>query len=656
MLKNLFPSQSHYYRPDIDGLRAIAVISVVLYHAFPTIIYSGFIGVDIFFVISGFLISSIIFKKLHKNNFSFLDFYSRRIRRIFPSLLTIMIFCLFFGWLYLTADELKYLSKHLAAGSTFSSNFLLWSESGYFDKEAHLKPLLHLWSLAIEEQFYILYPLILYSLWRFKLSFPIVICLLLVLSFTANIFFINTDKIAVFYNPLTRIWELLSGSLLAYLTVYKTDYKKFLLNKKISINSNFFQLYKLDLFSLLGIIFFIISFIVINPERNFPGYISLLIILGTCFFVVAGPNAFINKHILSNRLLVFFGLISFPLYLWHWILFTFSRMITGDSLGTTFLIILITLSILLSIITYLFIEKPLRFGGGWLKTSLITFSMFLVIIVSSFIFYNDGFIQREKGLIEIKNDGDIGHDDFHMYNKQNFFPCSPDNILDKALRYKDLVRCYQSKKDKKIDIAVVGDSHAEHLYIGIAESLKNYNVVNYIQNATPSINNKYFRDIFRNIRNDENIKLVVLNAYWIFRSGRLEKDTNLKKEVDETIRALISSGKNVLLVGDTPTFVIDPSLCKYSRKLRNDESKCIASSKGYSFHLSKYIENFKLITNKYNNAYFLNLENLFCDDGFCYMSLNNKLLYRDPNHLNINGSKYAGKEIAKVINQIKELK
>ena len=120
-----------------------------------------------------------------------------------------MIFCLFFGWLYLTADELNYLSKHLVAGSTFSSNFLLWSESGYFDKEAHLKPLLHLWSLAIEEQFYILYPLILYSLWRFKLSFPIVICLLLILSFTANIFFINTDKIAVFYNPLTRIWELL---------------------------------------------------------------------------------------------------------------------------------------------------------------------------------------------------------------------------------------------------------------------------------------------------------------------------------------------------------------------------------------------------------------------------------------------------------------
>ena len=159
-----------------------------------------------------------------------------------------------------------------------------------------------------------------------------------------------------------------------------------------------------------------------------------------------------------------------------------------------------------------------------------------------------------------------------------------------------------------------------------------------------------------NIANDENIKLVVLNAYWIFRSGRLEKNTNLEKEMDKTIKTLISSGKKVLLVGDTPTFAIDPSLCKYSRKLRYDESKCKASSKGYSLHLSKYIENFKLITNKYNNVYFLSLENLLCDDGFCNMNLNNKLLYRDPNHLNINGSKYVGKEIAKVINQIKELR
>ena len=160
------PALSHpKYRPDIDGLRAIAVLSVVIFHAFPNSLKSGFIGVDIFFVISGYLISSIIFENIDRGSFSFAQFYGRRIKRIFPALSLVLLSCLVFGWFGLLGDEFKQLGKHMAAGAGFVSNFFFWQESGYFNNAAETKPLLHLWSLAIEEQFYIVWPLLVW-VWR----------------------------------------------------------------------------------------------------------------------------------------------------------------------------------------------------------------------------------------------------------------------------------------------------------------------------------------------------------------------------------------------------------------------------------------------------------------------------------------------------------
>ena len=179
------------YRPDIDGLRAIAVLSVVGFHAFG--ITGGFAGVDIFFVISGFLISTIIFENLQRNSFNFLEFYQRRIRRIFPSLLLVLISCLVFGWFTLFADEYAQLGKHVASGAGFISNLVLWSESGYFDGAAESKPLLHLWSLGIEEQFYFFWPIFAFLLWRLRAHFVWVTLALIVLSFGANIWLIGVD-------------------------------------------------------------------------------------------------------------------------------------------------------------------------------------------------------------------------------------------------------------------------------------------------------------------------------------------------------------------------------------------------------------------------------------------------------------------------------
>lgn len=151
------------YRPDIDGMRTIAVISVVLYHAFPRWMPGGFIGVDVFFIISGYLISTILYGSLSTNTFRFTEFYARRIKRIFPALILVLVSCYVFGWFTLFADEYKQLGKHIASGSAFISNFILWDESGYFDTSAEVKPLLHLWSLGIEEQFYIIWPFVLWA-------------------------------------------------------------------------------------------------------------------------------------------------------------------------------------------------------------------------------------------------------------------------------------------------------------------------------------------------------------------------------------------------------------------------------------------------------------------------------------------------------------
>jgi peptidoglycan/LPS O-acetylase OafA/YrhL len=203
------------YRPDIDGLRAIAVLSVVAFHAFPLRMKGGFIGVDVFFVISGFLISTIIFENLGKGTFSFTEFYARRVKRIFPALAVVLGACLIFGWLALLPDELNQLGKHIAAGAGFVSNLVLWGEAGYFDNAAETKPLLHLWSLGIEEQFYIVWPLLVWLAWKRKFNFLVLAAFLAFVSFALNIKGIKQDHIAAFYSPLTRFWELLCGALLA---------------------------------------------------------------------------------------------------------------------------------------------------------------------------------------------------------------------------------------------------------------------------------------------------------------------------------------------------------------------------------------------------------------------------------------------------------
>ncbi|MDO9392637.1 MAG: acyltransferase, partial [Methylotenera sp.] len=317
----------------MDGLRAVAVLSVVIYHAFPKFIRGGFIGVDIFFVISGFLISTIIFGSLERNSFNFIKFYSRRIKRIFPALLLVLTASFVFGWFALLADEYKQLGKHIAGGAGFISNFLFWKESGYFDNAAETKPLLHLWSLGIEEQFYIVWPLLLWLAWKKRFNLLTITILVAVISFALNISKVHSDAVAAFYSPQTRFWELLVGSVLAYMTMHRRSLSpKF--KHKLDMwlgqiiyaqapEANGKTLHNVQ--SLLGAFLILAGLLIITKERHFPGWWAVVPTLGALLIISAGVHSWFNRVVLSNRVLVWFGLISFPLYLWHWPLLSFVR-------------------------------------------------------------------------------------------------------------------------------------------------------------------------------------------------------------------------------------------------------------------------------------------------------------------------------------------
>jgi peptidoglycan/LPS O-acetylase OafA/YrhL len=209
------------YRPDIDGLRAVAILAVIAFHAFPSLCPGGFVGVDVFFVISGYLITGIILRQIDERRFGFLLFYARRLRRIFPGLLLVLAGCLIFGWFALLAVEYGPLGKHVAAGASFVSNFVLWQESGYFDTSAGLKPLLHLWSLGIEEQFYLFWPLLLFLCGRSRKVSLALTVMLVVTSFYCSYRTAIGYPVADFYSPVTRWWELMVGATLAHGTAAK---------------------------------------------------------------------------------------------------------------------------------------------------------------------------------------------------------------------------------------------------------------------------------------------------------------------------------------------------------------------------------------------------------------------------------------------------
>ncbi len=450
-LANLSHLSHPKYRPDIDGLRAIAILSVVAFHAFPGFMKGGFIGVDIFFVISGYLISTIIFENLEQDTFNLSEFYIRRIKRILPALILVLVSCFIFGWNVLFADEFKQLGKHILAGASFVSNIVLWKEVGYFDNTAESKPLLHLWSLGIEEQFYIIWPLLLWFAWRRNFNLLIITIFVATVSFALNVYGLKQDAVATFYSPQTRFWELLSGSLLAWVTLYRN-------RKKQIVDNNMLP----HALSFSGLFLLAYGLWRINKDLSFPGIWALIPVIGAVLIISAGPKAWPNRTILSSKPFVWLGLISFPLYLWHWPLLSFARVIESQTPDKNIRMATVLLSIMLAWLTYKFVELPIRFGKPIkAKVSSLIVLLLLVGLAGYNIYSRDGLKFREmiKNNISLTS-GEDGGDGGHMIKK-----CG---IQEESVR-KIFQVCAEDKRGN-VRFALMGDSKADAMYPGLVRT------------------------------------------------------------------------------------------------------------------------------------------------------------------------------------------
>jgi peptidoglycan/LPS O-acetylase OafA/YrhL len=332
------------YRSDIDGLRAVAVLAVIAFHVAPGRVPGGFIGVDVFFVISGFLISAIIVRELDEGRFSFLTFYRRRIRRIFPALILVLASAFAVAWLLLPDRDFQRFGLHLAASAGFIPNFAFWREGGYFDVGPYSKPLLHLWSLGVEEQYYALWPLFLFLCWRARAGLALPIALAAAASFALNLYQCGSDPVGAFYSPLTRFWELLLGAVPALL-----DRRGFALAPRTA-----------GLASLAGLAGIAGGLALIHAGRAFPGWWALLPTVGTLLIILAGPKAWPNARALALRPLVWIGLISYPLYLWHWPLISFLYIHNLEGLPAPWRLAAASLALPLAWATYVLVERPIR--------------------------------------------------------------------------------------------------------------------------------------------------------------------------------------------------------------------------------------------------------------------------------------------------------
>ena len=445
-MKDIPINQSKIWRSDITGLRALAVIPVLLFHAFPEYLPGGFYGVDIFFVISGFLISGIIFRGLDSNKFSFLIFYFNRIKRILPNLILVLIFVFCMGTKYMTALELQELSKHILAGSLFFQNFQLIENAGeYFSDSSARQPLLHLWSLAIEEQFYILFPLVAYLLYRFKQYnwIPLFVVVLTICSFFSTT--LIKDSAFNFYFPVSRFWEIGFG-ILTCIVMRKKLFDSQRLSKRVK-----------DILSVICFTAILLCYFILDKSVKHPGVYTLVPVISTCILIFIGDQGVINSKLLSSRLFIFIGLISYSLYLWHWPFLAFLHVCSPES-GAIGIIFALSLSFIVSVFVYYFVENPAR----RLKPSLF-FSLLMLSLVACSIPLNY-IVQNNKGFPKRDIAKKIYHDlDWSYPNGLN-------------LVQKDGIQFYSTSIQSDIpEILFIGDSHIEQYKSRIEYLSKLYN-------------------------------------------------------------------------------------------------------------------------------------------------------------------------------------
>lgn len=436
------------YRPDIDGLRALAVLSVLVYHVNPQLLSGGFLGVDVFFVISGYLISLIVFRELARDEFSFGHFYVRRIRRLFPALIAVFLACLVFGGYALFAEEYQRLGRHALAAISFLLNFLLMREAGYFDVVSDAKPLLHLWALSVEEQFYLVWPVLLVLAARIRLRVGVLLGVAIVGSFLFAHHLGEFRLDELYFHPLARFWELLLGAGLAYAHHLKG----------VDVLPAFIdRIWGRHLLSLTGLFTVCWAMLTFDGKTPHPSAPALLPLLGVVALIACGPAA-VGNRLLAFKPMVWVGLISYPLYLWHWPVLSYLRIMESGSPSQLLLWGGAGAALLLAWVTYLFIERPIRrTRESRIAVPMLALCMALILVVAVVVWRTGGLPGRDS--VRYAEDASA------LMKRE---PATDDSCLRSFAQNEAPVYCRLYASGDRL-VALVGDSHAHALSPGIAE-------------------------------------------------------------------------------------------------------------------------------------------------------------------------------------------
>tara|TARA_B110000003_G_C16633176_1_gene527432 strand:- start:377 stop:2281 length:1905 start_codon:yes stop_codon:yes gene_type:complete len=625
------------YRAEIDGLRALAVLPVILFHAGFEFFSGGFVGVDVFFVISGYLITTIIISEMAEGSFSIVNFYERRARRILPALFFVMATCLPFAWLWLLPNDLKDFGQSLVAVSTFSSNFLFFIEGGYFGTAPELKPLLHTWSLAVEEQYYILFPIFLMLTWRFGIKWILILLsiVFLISLGVAQWGAYNHPNGAFFLLP-TRGWEILVGVFAAFYLNYNTHLKSHTVNQALS---------------LLGFGMIVYSIAAFNETTPFPSLYALIPTIGTGLLILcAVPKTYVHK-LLSVKFIVGVGLISYSTYLWHQPLLAFARLRVLGELSDLTLIILCFASLVMAWFSWKFVETPFR-----LKTKVGRRTTFKFALTFALFFSLTGlWLDNSDGLLR-----------YYPKEKQKVFESflNPSDYV--AERHKQIKLLEFTKSNDKKNILIIGDSHSEDLVNAVFEAGLNSDMEfssYYISTACGVlfVRDKKDREEtnlncqnkgYSFFNNDLQTQMSLADEIWIISSWK-QKDIIYMAKSIENIKTI---NKNIKLFG-TKNFG-SPSSNWYNFTNIDDWSSAVFNEDD----ITKYVTITKVNDALSNTAEsfdveFFNTQHLICrGEDFCSNYIDGNIISYDGSHLTKYGAGILGASLKNVLNKNNKVK
>jgi peptidoglycan/LPS O-acetylase OafA/YrhL len=629
------------YRPEIDGLRALAVVPVILFHAGFELFSGGFVGVDVFFVISGYLITTILIEDIESQRFSLVNFYERRARRILPALFFVMLVCIPFAWKWMLPNQMKDFSQSLAAVSLFASNLLFWKESGYFDAAAEQKPLLHTWSLAVEEQYYVLFPIFLFLAWRYgKNRVFWMIVVMASISLLLSEWGWRNKATANFYLAPTRAWELFSGSIAAFIV------------QKNGVQKNNFL-------ALLGLAAIIFSIFAYDESTPFPSVYALVPVLGVVLLILFADKETSAARLLGTKIFVGVGLISYSAYLWHQPLFAFARIRLVENPSSVQMLTLIASSIVLAYFSWRYIEKPFRQRDLTNRKAIFSFSL-IGILCFLFIGYQGHSTNGFKSII--LNDRELAV----LETTERSREPTCEYAVDKCFEFLE-----HGEKDT---ILLLGDSNAYHFSSGLrnlADDMS-YDLVQlthggcmplaefYLLQQSHSLNtecitfNKRVKESLNEL--DKKVDIIIVSAAWLLYfygndlysevvgleglpkitpvtlslDGENEIRTEDREEIfsqylNNLIKNVSDAADKVIVVGPLP-----PSITRFDSKFTIFNPRLLESQQ-YFNATSAFSQVFSdALTG--SQVYTIDLASQLCGENFCDVERDGRYLYGDPSH------------------------